>query len=222
MTNKVLKLTGTSNPYFQIGIGGPIVNNNSGVLEAKNAAGTSYVNLTALGLTATGGVLTLNGATYNVVIEPSSSQTATYTLTLPVSAGTAGQVLSTDGTGVLSWVASGNTTHTVQNIDATIAYGSTSPVTIGTLPANAIVTSVNVYVDTAFNATSPSLSVGIAGTTSKYMGTTDLDLTTAGSYAEDPGLPADTSSESIIATFAAGTGGTAGSARVIVYYTTPV
>ena len=41
---------------------------------------------------------------YNVKITPSASQTATYTLTLPTTAGTSGYVLSTNGSGVTSWV----------------------------------------------------------------------------------------------------------------------
>lgn len=44
--------------------------------------------------------------TGSVIIQPSNSS-VDYTLTLPVDAGTTGQVLSTDGTGVLSWVSPG-------------------------------------------------------------------------------------------------------------------
>ena len=42
---------------------------------------------------------------YYTQIEPSTTQTAAWTMTLPVSAGTSGYVLQTDGTGVTSWVA---------------------------------------------------------------------------------------------------------------------
>lgn len=52
------------------------------------------------------GSLTLNceNNTHGVTIEsPAHSENATYTLTLPSSAGSANQVLTTDGTGSLSW-----------------------------------------------------------------------------------------------------------------------
>lgn len=52
------------------------------------------------------GVITFNNASHanTVAIQTSTSQSATYTLTLPVTAGTAGQYLQTNGSGVLSWV----------------------------------------------------------------------------------------------------------------------
>jgi len=43
-------------------------------------------------------------ALYKLFLAKSLSQSATYTLTLPVNAGTNGYVLQTDGSGVLSWV----------------------------------------------------------------------------------------------------------------------
>lgn len=47
--------------------------------------------------------------THGVTIQsPAHSENATYTLTLPSSAGTANQVLTTDGTGLLSWSSSGS------------------------------------------------------------------------------------------------------------------
>jgi len=42
--------------------------------------------------------------TGSVTIQPSNSTTTDYTLTLPTTDGDSGQVLSTDGTGVLSWI----------------------------------------------------------------------------------------------------------------------
>lgn len=40
----------------------------------------------------------------SVTLQGSNSTTADYTLTLPTTAGSSGQILSTDGTGVLSWI----------------------------------------------------------------------------------------------------------------------
>lgn len=41
--------------------------------------------------------------TYNVGLKASNSMTVSYTLTMPVDDGTSGQMLTTDGSGVLSW-----------------------------------------------------------------------------------------------------------------------
>jgi len=43
-----------------------------------------------------------NGANY-VAIQPPAALSATYTITLPVDAGSSGQVLTTDGAGVTTW-----------------------------------------------------------------------------------------------------------------------
>ena len=55
----------------------------------------------------TGGLRLFNSASANPVTIEAGSNTATWTLTLPTSAGTAGQVLSTNGSGVTSWIAAG-------------------------------------------------------------------------------------------------------------------
>ena len=60
--------------------------------------GGGYTNLSGL---------ILDRMTYNVTFIPSSSQSINYQLTLPTTAGTSGYVLSTDGSGVLSWVSNG-------------------------------------------------------------------------------------------------------------------
>lgn len=63
----------------------------------------------------TDGSITLNctANTHGVTIQsPPHSAAATYTLTLPDDTGTSGQVLSTDGTGALSWAASANPART--------------------------------------------------------------------------------------------------------------
>jgi Chaperone of endosialidase len=47
--------------------------------------------------------------TNSVIIQPPAALAADYTLTLPADDGNAGQLLSTDGAGVLSWVSAGGT-----------------------------------------------------------------------------------------------------------------
>jgi hypothetical protein len=87
-----------------------------------------------------------------------------------------------------------------------------------TTAAGDVITEIQVIPDPAFNGT-PTLSIGIAGTVSKYATATDIDLAvTAGSIIH-PCLPAG-GVEAIIATYAAG-GASVGSARILVSYGTP-
>ena len=77
-----------------------------------------------------------NVAARSTTIQSSASASAAWTLTLPVSAGSSTNVLSTDGTGVTSWVAA--SVGTVTSVGLTVATGaggilsnsgSTSPIT---------------------------------------------------------------------------------------------
>jgi hypothetical protein len=87
-------------------------------------------------------------------------------------------------------------------------------------PSGAIIEKVQVIIDTQFNGT-PTLTVGISGTTSKYMTTTQNVLTdVAGTgYESNPRLPS-TAGEALIATYSAG-GASAGAARILVHYSIP-
>ena len=67
---------------------------------------------------------------------------------------------------------------------------------------------------------SQTLSVGVSGTASKYMGTSDVDLKTTGIYEVDPGVTANGSTEALIATYAADSS-SAGAARIIIAYSIP-
>lgn len=75
---------------------------------ALNPDGTGYVEVKGDGTTSgTAGAIMLNCSynTHGVKIQsPAHSAAANYTLTLPVDNGDSGEVLSTDGNGVLSWV----------------------------------------------------------------------------------------------------------------------
>ena len=209
-----LKLDGTQTTKFQLGAvsNGVQLKNNSGNLDVRNAADSAYgtVNVAET---------LLHGSTYNVGLLPSGSATATYNLTLPVNAGSAGQVLITDGTGVLSWAnsVSGATDVT---LSTPLAFGSSGTVSIGTLPANAVILTVQVVVDSAFDST-PSMSVGITGNLSKYMGSGDVNLNVAAGWEVSPNIAPDASSEALEITYSAARA-TTGSARVLVSYCVPL
>jgi hypothetical protein len=130
-------------------IGGGGVTVNTGVTnQLSYYSGASAISGNA-NATISGGALTLgvqsttagslvlantNVAARSTTIQSSASASAAWTLTLPVSAGSSTNVLSTDGTGVTSWVAVG----TVTSVGLTVAAGAggilsnsgaTSPIT---------------------------------------------------------------------------------------------
>lgn len=82
---------------------------------------------------AASGVLTLSGSTSGTVTLQSAAAAGTYSLTLPTSDGNSGEVLTTDGSGVLSWAASaggspGGSSGQLQYNNAG-AFGGTSGIT---------------------------------------------------------------------------------------------
>lgn len=134
---------------------------------------------------------------------------------------TSGQVLQYNGT---SWVPaslSGGPTN-VQLIESTtLSFGDSSPVAMFTLPAGHIILDARVIIDTQFDG-APTLEIGIAGNTNKYMAQADVDLTSVAGdvFSAVKGNAAPGSPESIIATYVAG-GATVGSARLVVLHGLP-
>lgn len=225
-------IAGTTENKFQVGIGGPQVKNSSGTVEARNAADAAYAAVAASLFKTYGNDFELNsgaagaGADWKMVLRrPSTGQTENLTVVFPAGSPSPAQALVVDtftaGVITLQWqtMAAGNDKPVVDT--TSIAFGSTSPVAMFTLPANAVVLSVRVIIDTAFDGT-PSLSVGIAGTLSKYLPSTAVDLKAVATtvFEFEPGLPATGSSESLIATYAAG-GAAAGAGRILVTYVIP-
>ena len=224
--SKFSDLIGTSLSYFRIGLTGPRIKSNAGTVEIKNAIDSAFVGVKALIVQATGNAIELNanaaatGTDYKYSIaRPGTGMAAAVTLTLPPNLGTAGQVVQTDGAGNLSYVSAGSTASCQTTDTTSIAFGSTSPITMFTLPINAVVNNVRVIVDTVFNG-APSLSIGITGTASKYMAATQMDLATVGVYEAYPGLVAIGTTDAIIATYSAGAA-SAGAGRIEIDYSVP-
>jgi len=224
-------ILGTTKQFFQLGLGGVKIKNSSGNLVIRNAADNADAEITASKVNVSGDDLVLNsdaaesGADWKITLRrPSTGMTQDVILKLPANKGTSGQVLGTDGNDPtqLSWISAASTADCIHVNHTVINHGDSSPATAMTLPANAYLLMVEVLLDTPFNGTTPVLSVGIAGTVSKYMGTTDNNLVgTAGDvYQVNPSIAPNVSSESIIITFNDGTS-TAGSCRVLLHYTTP-
>jgi hypothetical protein len=220
-------LFGTVNSYFKIGLTGVRLKNSSGNLLVRNSGDSADAEITASKVKVSGEILEINsdaagaGADWKVTVQrPTSGMAAALTLTLPVDDGTPNQVLATDGSGVLSWASAASTSSSEKVDTTTLAFNTTSPLTLFTTGAADVINMVEIVIDTAFDGT-PTVSIGISGTTSKYMGATDVDLNAvAGTvFRVHPGKTAQ-GAEALIATYAAG-GATAGSARIQVYYDTP-
>jgi hypothetical protein len=209
------KLIGTQTGRWVLGLTGVSIKNNAGVLDVRNNADSAYADVKAQSVTVFN-----NTAGFGNKIQTGATQAADYTYTLPLDDGTAGQVLETDGTGVLSWVSAGSTAQcwTVDSTD--FAFGSSSPITMFTLPANAVIDKVSIIVDTAFDGT-PTLSVGVnGGSASKYAGSGDSLLTVADRYDIPNQIAPVGVTEDLEITYAAG-GATVGAGRVLVTYAVP-
>lgn len=220
-------LAGTTSTTFRIGVN-HIIKAITGGFAVRNAADNADGKIQASQFEASGDTgLIINsdsagsGADWKITLNrPTSGMTADYTLTLPVNDGSPNQVLSTNGSGVLSWESAGSVADKIGVDTTNLAFGTSSPLALFTTPANAVIHKIEVIIDTAFNGT-PTFTVGITGTTSKYMTATQNILTsTAGdAFESNPKLPA-TAGESLIGTYSAG-GASAGAARILVHYSVP-
>lgn len=220
-------LQGTSKGAFRLGFTGVRFKNSGGNLLIRNTGDSADAEITASKVNISGNVVALNsdaagsGADWLYTLQrPASGMTAAVALTLPPDDGSPDQVLKTDGSGVLTWVAAGSTASSIKVDSTALAFGDSSPVAMFTDGAADIIPILEIIIDTAFDGT-PSLSIGIAGTTSKYVGTGDIDLTQPAttSFIVHPNLPAQ-GAEAIIATYVAG-GATVGAARILTHFVTP-
>jgi len=119
--NAIVRFDGTS---------GTLIQNTTGasITDLGQANFTGYVDI--FGQTAQQGALALyeqtaNGTNY-VQLQSPAALAASYTLTLPVDDGTSGQLLSTDGSGVLSWT---SITGSVTSVTATAPVASSGGAT---------------------------------------------------------------------------------------------
>lgn len=233
MANQWLDAIGTQLNSFMVGLGttGLRLKNVSGALVARNKADTADTTITGSQIRASGDNILINsdaagsGADWTFQISRNPAQTAALELQGPVAKGTDGYFLrQKPGTpaGVLELELAAPVSG-APTVDTTnLVFGTTSPLALFTLPANAVVIKIEVVIDTSFNNT-PSLSIGITGTTSKYASSTQIDLTEAAttSFSITPNVAPVATTENLIATYAAG-GATAGAARILVTYSVPV
>jgi hypothetical protein len=222
-----MDLKGTSQLLFQLGKGGPKLKNASGLFEARNAADSAYVDLTAAILKAASDSIELNsdaagsGADWKMTLaRPASGMTAAVTYTLPA-APVNGYVLSTDGSGALSWVAPASTSNSATADSTTVLFTDSSPVSLFTLPANALIDRIQIIIDTPFD---DAATITVQGVTSSrnyaLAGESDLQGAARDVFQVHPGFTPDVASDVLQATLTPGSS-TQGECRVVVYYVIP-
>lgn len=227
-------LFGTLKAKFQIGgPTGTTLKNSSGNLLVRNAADSADAQATVSKLNVSGDDIVINsdaagaGNDWKVTLRRNSGQTEELIIILPIDDGTDGYLLrkkagSPAGTLEFEYVAPASGTSGTMLTDTTsLAFGTSSPLALFATSATAVIKDVLVVIDTPFDGT-PSVSIGVAGTASKYMASTEVDLTApaATGFMVHPNLPAQ-GVESLIATFSAG-GATVGAARILITFVEPV
>ena len=232
MAGRFLDLLGTLYSKFQLGIGGPQIKGNSGVVEARNAADNAMASIRAALFATYGNDFELNagaagaGADWKFTItRPSTGMTHDIQVIWPSADPSVGQALTVASFAgdVITFgytTIAGGAEKTV--VDTTsLAFGTSSPVAMYTAPANAVELMFQVIIDTPFDGT-PTMSIGITGTTSKYVSTNQVDLTAAAGTIFEicPAVAAAGGTENVILTYSAG-GATVGAARVLGYYAVP-
>lgn len=223
--SKFSDFLGTQLQAFRIGIQGVRLKNVSGNLAVRNTSDSADAQLTASQVNNTGNDIVV-GSTNTLTLSRNGSTASPLKVVFPATKGTDGQffrVKAGTAADTIEFEAAsiGGSTDKQTTDTTSFAFGSTSPVNLFTLPANAVVLAVRVIVDTAFNST-PSLSIGITGTVSKYVAANQLDLTSPATTGFEiyPCLPANGSTENLIATYASG-GATVGAGRIEVDYVIP-
>lgn len=108
-----------------------------------------------------------------------------------------------------------NLTQAVSFTEAT-----TSPLSIFTPPASAILTSISIVVDVAAGASTPTIQLGTAVTPDLYVASTEVDLLTTGTYIFYPFVDVTGTPAEIVLTITPA--GQTFSGRVYVTYSNPL
>lgn len=227
-------LAGTALAKFQFGIGTAalLIKNVSSKLRARNAADSADAPFVASKISSSGESIGLNedaansGTDWAMDLQrPTSGMSEARTIIMPAGNPAVGQALFVSayaaGTVTLDYLTIAAGTDKAVYDTTTIAFGASSPVAMFTKPANAVTLHIWIVVDTAFDGAAPTLSIGIVGTTSKFMSSTEMDLRTLGTYEVFRADVATVgSTEAVIATINPDSS-TVGSARVIYEYVIP-
>jgi len=140
------------------------------------------------------------------------------TMVLPNNDGDADNVLITDGAGNLSW----SDVEIVSAKILTLNFDDGASQSLSAAKAGRLIDKIIVKVTTVFDndATPATIDIGITGDTDKYVDTTEVDLTTVGTYVVEV-ANYESGSEELLASFTAGSGATTGVAQIILMESFP-
>lgn len=221
--NVTVSVTGVENVVTVSNTGANI----SGTLGVTGNANAGNIGVTGVVATTLGGTLTTAAQPNITSVGTLTSLTVNGTSNLgpvgnvTITGGSSGYVLTTDGSGTLSWT-DPTAPAGLMKVDSTsLVFNSGATVSAFTLPINAIVDTVSIIVDTAFNGTSPTVTVGLnGGSTTVYAESGDSDLKTTGRY-DIPSQVAPVGTTGGIELYYTASGSTAGAGRVVITYSTP-
>jgi hypothetical protein len=193
------------------------------ILIVDCTAGPRTVTLTAPASIGRGHVVTVKKSdtsanAVTISLPASGFEDGAGSITIPGGSRGSRTLTYADGTGgVRRWHLIGSSSDTNIIKTTSLAFGTTSPVSLLSTGVGDVIDTVEVIIDTPFNGT-PTLSVGISGTVAKYLATADVDLTAAARTVVKvhPGFPAQ-GTEALIATYVAG-GASVGAARLKIHY----
>jgi hypothetical protein len=173
----VSDLVGTLSSYFKINT--VRLKDNSGILQVRDTGDAAFAKLDTHTLGLQG-----SNASYQVSLTAPAGLAADYDIALPATDGSAGQVLKTNGDGTTEWTAAVSNAELCQELvfDET----TSSPATIFTPPANAVLTRCQIQVTVAAAGGSPTVSIGISGDADRDMDELEAQLLTAALYEVQP------------------------------------
>lgn len=205
-------LMGTFSGILNLTKTGALLKGQSSAVQIRNHADDEHANLEAASMR-----LKYPGESNLLTISP-ADMAANVDLTFPPDVGSAGDVLTSDGTGVLSWQPTTAGGEIIKKV--AFSQASSSPLAILTPPNNATIVKIRVDVESAGGANSPTLAVGISGDTGKYMTTGQNDLKATGSYETNPSYEEDGTPDAIIATITPDSQSFSG--FIYVHYAVPI
>lgn len=233
MAGRFLDLLGTSFSKLALGIFGPQLKNESDEVALRDNADSAYAALRAALIKVYGDDILLNagaagsGADWKMTLSrPDTGMTHDVQVVMPSGDPAPGQALTvasfTSNVVVLEYTTIAGGADKVVVDTTTVGFGASSPIAAFTKPANAIVNEVEVIIDTPYDDPAATMSVGISGTTAKYMPTSAVDLSASAktAFCYKANEAAVGSTEAIIVTLSPAASA-AGSARVLVYYSIP-
>lgn len=193
MTLIISDLVRTMSTYLRIG--DVRVKDASGVIEARDASDTAYVDVSLNRIQVHG-----DNAANAVIFDAPAGLGGDVTFTLPSALGSTGQfIVQTDGAGTLGFangVSNGNLTQIEEFTE-----GTSSPLTVfASPPDDAELMQVIIEVTAAAAGGSPTVAVGTGVDPDLYMDETDSDLSEVGTYTVTPLIDLGTTPADIVLT----------------------